>query len=188
MWIGATVATLLLGLVLIIVPILVGGCSCPGECVVNNQNSCSSPFGGCTRPPYDENKCRQLVISNAMSGGTAPCDDPACKFTEGMDPGAVWGMIFAGTAILILCCVFACGICPCLCFKSSVSAAQPPQGTAVPTAPIVGVEIHTDNTADPTWAQTKTQKQEPPSGAPPTGAPATAAAANVGRGCCPAGA
>lgn len=160
LWTGVTCSALVLGLVLMIVPIMIGGCSCSGECVHGNTNSCSEAFGGCTRPPYDEEKCKQLVVDNILRGGPPPCDDPTCTFTGGMDVGAVWGMILAGVAMLVVCCVVSCGICPCACFQGSKSSAVH-AGVASPVpfqpaAPVVGMAVHPGNAPPP-----------PPPGGPP---------------------
>merc|ERR1719310_436012 len=127
-FIGASCCTAIIGIVLVIIPIVVGGCSCAGECA-SKAGDCTSYFDGCKKGGYDANKCVAAIFANMATH----CDKDECKY-GGMSGGATLGLLGFGIVLLVISCITCCGICPCLCFQNAV-----PQGPIVAAATVTGV-------------------------------------------------
>merc|ERR1719240_983482 len=152
-WQICAAVSALLGIILVIVCLAVGGCTCDDLCEEyrSGSGSCSSLFGGCEKGSYDANRCA-VVLLTSSSGS---CVDPNgyCK-TGGMSAGLFWFVLLIGIIALICSCVGCCGCMACCCFAPDPVAMQ--QG-----APVVVVATQPGITGVPVVA-------EP--GAPPGGA------------------
>merc|ERR1719267_224312 len=142
-WQICAAVSALLGIILVIVCLAVGGCSCDNVCEeARSSGSCSSFFGGCEKGTYNSNGCAGVVLSAALNGG--PCVDPNgyCK-TGGMSAGLFWFVLLIGIIALICSCVGCCGCMACCCFAPDPVAMQ--QGgpvVVVATQPgITGVPV-----------------------------------------------
>merc|ERR1712072_526004 len=132
-WGGAMGIGLVGGLVMIIAACAVGACSCDNVCKELKDKGlsakCSSIFGGCDKG-YDANKCAKSMLNSKTC--TSDCD------TGGMSVGGFFAVLIIGIILLILGCVFICGVVPCCCFKGpDVTPVQPGVAVAVPPAVVV---------------------------------------------------
>merc|ERR1719240_987658 len=73
-WQICAAVSALLGIILVIVCLAVGGCTCDDLCEEyrSGSGSCSSLFGGCEKGSYDANRCA-VVLLTSSSGS---CVDP----------------------------------------------------------------------------------------------------------------
>jgi len=69
-WGGLGVFFAIAGTIMIIVPMIVGGCSCSGECALSYNQICLSYFDGCAKGDYDPAAC---VTSGGGSSGSSGC-------------------------------------------------------------------------------------------------------------------
>merc|ERR1711865_1362485 len=116
-WAGCTGFLVVLGIVLIVVAIVSGGCSCASECAIGQpKDHCNSYFGGCEKGDYDSNKC--VAVFFARGDAQIACGDASCKM-GGLDANLMWALIIIGIICFVISCAFCCGICPCLCFLNT---------------------------------------------------------------------
>merc|ERR1711865_133782 len=134
-WAGCTGFLVVLGIVLIVVAIVSGGCSCASECAIGQpKDHCNSYFGGCEKGDYDSNKC--VAVFFARGDAQIACGDASCKM-GGLDANLMWALIIIGIICFVISCAFCCGICPCLCFlNTNLPAEMPAQDAVVVAAPV----------------------------------------------------
>merc|ERR1719502_1690315 len=102
----------LLGLILIIVCLAVGGCSCDDLC---KEVACASYAGGCEKGSFNAYECARVMVYGSN------CNDPNgyCK-TGGMSGGAWIFLLIVGIICFIASCVrCCCGCMACCCFARS---------------------------------------------------------------------
>jgi hypothetical protein len=142
-WSCACFASLAIGLACIAAAIIVGPCSCDNICGTFGGGVCTG--GGCTKSPYDKQKCAAAVASSLPTTfrpttkykRTGPhCKNASCQF-GGMSWGAWFTVVAFGIIFMILSCVFICGICACGCFAGDDQPAmrRPPQAKRCKVAP-----------------------------------------------------
>merc|ERR1711988_484977 len=138
-WAIAMVACFVIGLIFIIVPIAVGGCDDGGACGLTTATTQS--FNGCEKGDYDASQCAACyLVTGATKAGC--CQKSYCKYNDpGLTVGGTFGLLILGIILIIVGCVFICGVVPCCCFAGpDVPAAGAP--AAATAAPVEGVVVH----------------------------------------------
>merc|ERR1712070_870948 len=72
-WGVVTALSGIIGLVLVIVPLAMGGCSCAGDCVWDLNESCWNFMDGCTKGGYDASACTAHYTASWTAASTG-CD------------------------------------------------------------------------------------------------------------------
>ena len=119
-WTVLFIMALVVGLILIIVPSVVGGCSCSSACdsssgngygIRSGSDECTEVLGGCESGSFNADACANAIVVE----GKACSSVEACQY-GGMSMAAFATMHLFGWVFVILSCVFCCGIVPCCCF------------------------------------------------------------------------
>ena len=116
-WQVSSCLTLVLGIAMLAICVVVGGCECKNVCEAQQKGSCANYFDGCNTD-YSAQKCAQ----NLIRGGS--CSHSDCS-NGAMTPAGWFACALIGIVSLILSCVSCCGCAMVCCFAPSVDPSTP---------------------------------------------------------------